>query len=314
MHILQHRDTSDKPEVKVNYSNALVLPKLNERDLAADILNEQVDTRDSGVRPKQKSSDSIKPILSTAKGVDPIITIDDSNPLMIANSLKDIQVPQQIELSNRGMRQKEIRLKKQEDGIKISKKDTEEYIKDNARLKSYSLKLEAQVKELDNSNKILRMKVTGNNPDRPVSNGTEEKVPLQTINHNQQIHPVYHHSPCCQQQPSPQTAFQLLEMNSLKDNIRHIEETRQLNERIQELAINNINHRITALETSQQYMGYIQQQYRPPYYIRRPEHPWYYHRPTSIQQPYGFQHPPHIRPPPPIYNHIPTYGQNFAEN
>ncbi|CAG2218628.1 MLL4 [Mytilus edulis] len=135
--------TSDKQEVKVNYSNALVLPKINERDLAADILNEQVDTRDSGVRPKQKSSDSNEPILSSANGVDAIITIDDSNPLMIANSLKDIQVPQQIELSNREMRQKEIRLKKKEDGIKM----TEECSKDNARLKSYSPKLEALFKE-----------------------------------------------------------------------------------------------------------------------------------------------------------------------
>ncbi|CAG2218629.1 unnamed protein product [Mytilus edulis] len=128
------------------------------------------------------------------------------------------------------------------------------------------------------------------------------------------MHPVYYHSPCCQQQPSPQTALQLLEMNSLKDNIRHIEETRQLNKRIQELEINNINHRITPLEASQQNIGYIQQQYRPPFFIRPTEHPWYYHRPTSIQQPYVFQHPPHIRPPPPIYNHIPTYGQNFAVN
>ena len=256
--------TSDKQEVKVNYSNALVLPKINERDLAADILNEQVDTRDSGVRPKQKYSDSNEPILSSANGVDAIITIDDSNPLMIANSLKDIQVPQQIELSNREMRQKEIRLKKKEDGIKM----TEECSKDNARLKSYSPKLEALFKELENSNRILRMKETGNNPDKPVSNGTKAKVPLQTINHNQQMHPVYYHSPCCQQQPSPQTALQLLEMNSLKDNIRHIEETRQLNKRIQELEINNINHRITPLEASQQNIGYIQQQYRPPFFIR----------------------------------------------
>ncbi|CAG2240731.1 unnamed protein product [Mytilus edulis] len=53
-----------------------------------------------------------------------------------------------------------------------------------------------------------------------------------------------------------------------------MEETRQLNKRIQELEINNINHRITALETSHQNIGYIQQQYRPPYYIRPPEHPW----------------------------------------
>ncbi|CAG2187166.1 unnamed protein product [Mytilus edulis] len=101
-------------------------------------------------------------------------------------------------------------------------------------------------------------------------------------------------------------------MNSPKDNIRHLEETRQLNKRIQELEINNINHRITALETSHQNIGYIQQQYRPPYYIRPPEHPWYYHRPTSIQQPFGFQHPTYVRPPPPIYIHVPTYGQNTA--
>ncbi|CAG2240730.1 MPHOSPH9 [Mytilus edulis] len=90
---------------------------------------------------------------------------------------------------------------------KRTRLETEECSKDNARLKLYSLKLEAQVKELENSNRILRMKVTGNNPDRQLSSDTESKVPSQTINHSQQSHPVYHHPVCCHQQPSPQTAF-----------------------------------------------------------------------------------------------------------
>ncbi|CAC5381416.1 MLL4 [Mytilus coruscus] len=130
--------TSDKQEVKANYSKALVIATINERDFAADILNEQIDTRDPDVRLKQKSSDLNEPIHSTAKTADTIVTADDSNPLMIANSLKDIQAPKQIELSNREMRQKEIRLKKKEDGIKISKKEAEDCKKDNARLKSLS--------------------------------------------------------------------------------------------------------------------------------------------------------------------------------
>lgn len=118
--------TSEKQKDKVNFSQALEVPKINERDLAADILNEQVDIRDTGARPKQKSSVVNEASLSTPKAIDTIISTADSNPLMTVNSLKDTPVPKQIELSNREMRQKEIRLKKKEDGIKISKKETEE--------------------------------------------------------------------------------------------------------------------------------------------------------------------------------------------
>jgi hypothetical protein len=48
---------------------------------------------------------------------------------------------------------------RKEDEIKKSKAEIEDCSKDNHRLKSYSLKLEVQVKELENSNRILRMKV-----------------------------------------------------------------------------------------------------------------------------------------------------------
>ncbi|CAC5418151.1 unnamed protein product [Mytilus coruscus] len=95
------------------------------------------------------------------------------------------------------------------------------------------------------------------------------------------MQPVHHHPACCQQlpgQPSPQNTVQLLEMNSFKDIIKHIEETRQLYKRIQELEINNINHRITALESSQQNMGYTQQQYRFPQYIHPPPNTKEVHR------------------------------------
>jgi chromosome segregation ATPase len=59
------------------------------------------------------------------------------------------------EYSNKELRQKEMKLKKKEDEIKKSKAEIEDCSKDNHRLKSYSLKLEAQVKELENSNRIL---------------------------------------------------------------------------------------------------------------------------------------------------------------
>jgi predicted nucleic acid-binding Zn-ribbon protein len=64
-------------------------------------------------------------------------------------------------VSFKEIRQKEMKLKKKEDEIKKSKAEIEDCSKDNHRLKSYSLKLEAQVKELENSNRILRMKVVG---------------------------------------------------------------------------------------------------------------------------------------------------------
>lgn len=64
----------------------------------------------------------------------------------------------------------------------------------------------------------------------------------------------------------------VFERNSLKEYRRHLGETRQLNKRIQELEI-NINHRITALESSQQNICFTQQQYRFPQYIHSPVHP-----------------------------------------
>ncbi|CAG2187167.1 MLL4 [Mytilus edulis] len=118
--------TSENKKDKVNFSQALVLPKIVEHDLATDILNEQVDTRDTGVRPKQKHSYVNETSLSTPKAIDTIVSTADANPSMNANSIKDTTVPTQKELSNREMRQKEIRLKKKEHGIKISKKETEE--------------------------------------------------------------------------------------------------------------------------------------------------------------------------------------------
>jgi len=78
---------------------------------------------------------------------DPISTINSSND---AN------------YSNKELRQKEIKLKKKEDEFKKFKAEIDDCSKDNHRLKSYSLKLEAQVKELENTNRILRMKVVGN--------------------------------------------------------------------------------------------------------------------------------------------------------
>ncbi|CAC5418152.1 unnamed protein product [Mytilus coruscus] len=126
-------------------------------------------------KPEDSPYTSTTQLLNTAKPVNTIVTADNSNPLVTASSLKDIQAPKQIELSNREMRQKEIRLKKKEDGIKISKKEAEDCNKVNARLKSYSLKLEAQVEELENSYRILRMKVTGNDLESQVSNGYEPK-------------------------------------------------------------------------------------------------------------------------------------------
>jgi hypothetical protein len=87
------------------------------------------------------------------------------------------------EYSNKEHRHKEIKLKKKEDELKKSKAEIEDCSTDNYRLKSYSLKLEAQAKELENSNRILRMIVVG----------SDDAVYHNKVNTNDNVHTVPHY-------------------------------------------------------------------------------------------------------------------------
>ncbi|CAC5358320.1 unnamed protein product [Mytilus coruscus] len=66
--------------------------------------------------------------------------------------------------SDKELRQKENKLRKMEEELKKEKVIINDAIKDQSHLKSYSLNLEAKVKELENSNRILRMKIVGTQP------------------------------------------------------------------------------------------------------------------------------------------------------
>ena len=82
------------------------------------------------------------------------------------------------EYSNKEHRQKEIKLKKKEDELKKYKAEIEDCSTDN-----YRLKLEAQAKELENSNRILRMKVVG----------SDDAVYHNKVNTNDNVHTVPHY-------------------------------------------------------------------------------------------------------------------------
>ena len=82
-----------------------------------------------------------------------VITIDQQPLTPTTNgTVKDprstVNPSNDTEYSNKELRQREMKLKKKEDEIKKSKAEIEDCSKDNHRLKSNSLKLEAQVKEL----------------------------------------------------------------------------------------------------------------------------------------------------------------------
>ncbi|CAC5377134.1 unnamed protein product [Mytilus coruscus] len=88
--------------------------------------------------------------------------------------------------SDKELRQKENKLRKMEEELKKEKVIINDAIKDQSHLKSYSLNLEAKVKELENSNRILRMKIVGTQP---------LDVSSSTTGQNHQIYKtmVHHH-------------------------------------------------------------------------------------------------------------------------
>ncbi|CAG2187577.1 unnamed protein product [Mytilus edulis] len=63
--------------------------------------------------------------------------------------------------TDKELRQRESKLKRLEEELKKEKASISDTLKDQSRLKTYSVNMEAKVKELENSNRILRMKIVG---------------------------------------------------------------------------------------------------------------------------------------------------------
>ncbi|VDI42152.1 Hypothetical predicted protein [Mytilus galloprovincialis] len=80
----------------------------------------------------------------------------------------------EIGTSNKELRQRESKLKRLEEELKKEKASISDTLKDQSRLKTYSVNMEAKVKELENSNRILRMKIVGTQ-NQPSDSPTETR-------------------------------------------------------------------------------------------------------------------------------------------
>ena len=74
-------------------------------------------------------------------------------------------------LKDKELRQKELRLKKWEEELKQQNAANSDTTSNNAKLQSHVLKLEAKIRELENSNRILRIKVAGSVENSTISPG-----------------------------------------------------------------------------------------------------------------------------------------------
>ena len=184
------------------YSSVKDKPIHNSNNAAIAILDEGIDQRGNEDITQVKDIDNTvniiqnivqQPNACTSANVNSsreVITIDQQALTPTTNrTVKDprstVNPSNDTEYSNKELRQKEMKLKRKEDEIKKSKAEIEDCSKDNHRLKSYSLKLEAQVKELENSNRILRMKVVG----------SDDAVQHIKVNTNENMHTVPHCGP-----------------------------------------------------------------------------------------------------------------------
>ncbi|CAC5377556.1 unnamed protein product [Mytilus coruscus] len=178
--------------------------------------------------------------------------------------------------SDKELRQKENKLRKMEEELKKEKVIINDAIKDQSHLKSYSLNLEAKVKELENSNRILRMKIVGTQP-LDVSSSTTGQKPSNIQDNGPSSCANGHTSNFANGHASNfNTHISTLENNIINDRITHIENTRQLYRQMHDMELQSIQQRLKNLEASLQ-----QQSFRPEY---QPCHfnPFSMQHPTSL--------------------------------
>lgn len=190
--------------------------------------------------------------------------------------------------SDKELRQKENKLRKMEEELKKEKVIINDAIKDQSHLKSYSLNLEAKVKELENSNRILRMKIVGTQP-LDVSSSTTGQKPSNTQDNGPSSCANGHTSNFANGHASNfNTHISTLENNIINDRITHIENTRQLYRQMHDMELQSIQQRLKNLEASLQ-----QQSFRPEY---QPCHfnPLSTQHPTSLGSTYMTRMPSHL--------------------
>ena len=212
-----------------------------------------------------------------------------ANPSQINSSNKDIQTGKNKEKENtlklKELRLQEAKLKKWEETLKKEQAEYNESSKDMSQMKAYIIKLEAKVQELENTNRILRMKVTG----------LDDEARQRELNNREHTSHSALNNPHVSRSHTPNLAEHSLmhtEASLMKERISHIEETRHLHRKIHDIEISQINNRLTEIERSVQMSSFNRQNAFHPH-----------------ATPYDMMH---IWPPPSY--HINNQHQNFGVN
>ncbi|CAC5421836.1 unnamed protein product [Mytilus coruscus] len=167
-----------------------------------------------------------------------------------------------------------------EEELKKEKVKINDAIKDQSHLKSYSLNLEAKVKDLEHSNSILRMKIVGTQP-LDVSSSTTGQKPSNIQDNGP--------SSCANGHASNfNTHISTLENNIINDRITHIENTRQLYRQMHDMELQSIQQRLKNLEASLQQQSFIPE-YQPCHF-----NPFSMQHPTSLGPTYMTRMPSHL--------------------
>ena len=305
----QQRDLTKIAQKHSTESQIMTSDKVNTR--AISILEEEIDQRgdETMVKTSRKQSQSQLQIVATPSQTSvksgqptlPTVQVD-----LMAKGPSGNKQPESTEsnltIRNKDLRQKEQKLRKKEEDLRREKSEIEDCSKDNTRLKSYSLKLEAQVRELENSNRLLRMKVVGmedqiktnsqnqqyNNMHNSRNSGTNtcdiaantEMMGTRRVSHNND---------------ALRDLSDTLEWGMIKDRISHLEETSLLYRRMRDMEITAIHQRINNMERSMNIGANIY-----PHTITQPHQMLY---PAMVGASY-------IRPPPPNYYATPMQHQN----
>ncbi|CAC5395204.1 unnamed protein product [Mytilus coruscus] len=185
----------------------------------------------------QALSSSIEPVInnlsnSTSKVIDTVAVEQ-----LPVKQTKTVEA--RPNLKEKELRQKELRLKKWEEELKQQNATNSQNSTENAKLQAYIMKLEGKIKELENSNRILRIKVAGNVDSTP-TNAVNKDItnPDMLQHHTEHItggFPMH------------------LETQHLQSKIQSMENIYSLNRRVSDLEYNSLKQRLDALELSKQH-------------------------------------------------------------
>ncbi|CAC5394991.1 unnamed protein product [Mytilus coruscus] len=214
--------------------------------LAESILFEEVNIRSGNMTENsnpsvnsdnQALSSSIEPAInnlsnSTSKAIDTVAVEQ-----LPVKQTKTVEA--RPNLKEKELRQKELRLKKWEEELKQQNATNSQNSTENAKLQAYIMKLEGKIKELGNSNRILRIKLAGNVDSTPTNAVNKDITSPDLLQHHTEHitggFPMH------------------LETQHLQSKIQSMESIYSLNRRVSDLEYNSLKQRLDALELSKQH-------------------------------------------------------------